>query len=101
MAYETGSATDLGDLLAKLDIFMVANGWTQDDFDDGATTAAEGFAQWNKNSMHVGLKWVANAPNNMSVHQALGNGGAVFPGAHTDDSGNGFNSSFGSDTSLD
>tara|TARA_R110002167_G_scaffold143958_2_gene333672 strand:- start:25303 stop:26322 length:1020 start_codon:yes stop_codon:yes gene_type:complete len=101
MAYQTGSATDLGDLLSKLDIFMVANGWTQDDFDDGATTAAQGFAQWNKNSMHVGLKWVANLPNNMSIHQALGNAGAVFPGAHTDDSGNGYNSAFGADTSLD
>ena len=101
MAYSTGSATDLGDLLSKLDTFLVANGWTQDDFDDGATTAAEGFAQWNKNSMHIGLKWVANAPNNMSIHQALGNGGAVFPGAHTDDSGAGYNASFGTDAQLD
>jgi hypothetical protein len=101
MAYQTGSATDLGDLLSKLDTFMVANGWTQNDFDDGATVAAEGFAQWNKNSMHVGLKWVANAPNNMSIHQALGNGGAVFPGAHTNDSGAGYNASFGTDAQLD
>lgn len=101
MAYETGSATDLGDLLSRLDTFMVANGWTQDDFDDGASVAAQGFAQWSKNSIHVGLKWVANAPNNLSVHQALGNGGAVFPGAHTDDSGNGYNATFGSDAQLD
>lgn len=101
MAYETGSATDLGDLLTKLDTFLVANGWTQDDFDDGASVAAQGFAQWNKNDLHIGLKWVANAPNNLSVHQALGNGGAVFPGAHTDDSGNGYNASFGTDAQLD
>lgn len=101
MAYQTGSATDLGDLLTKLDVFMVANGWTQDDFDDGATTASQGFAQWNKGNVHVGLKWVANAPNNMSIHQALGNAGAVFPGAHTDDSGNGYNAAFGSDAQLD
>ncbi len=101
MAYQTGSATDLGDLLSKLDVFMVANGWTQDDFDDGATVASQGFAQWNKNSIHVGVKWVANAPNNMSIHQALGNAGAVFPGAHTDDSGNGYNAAFGSDANLD
>ncbi len=101
MAYETGSAVDLGDLLSKLDIFMVAQGWVQDDFDDGVTVAAEGFAQWHKNSMHVGVKWVADAPNNMSIHQALGNAGAVFPGAHTDDSGNGWNSTFGSDANLD
>lgn len=101
MAYETGSATDLGDLLSKLDIFMVANGWIQDDFDDGVSVSTEGFAQWHKNSMHVGVKWKADAPNNMSIHQALGNGGAVFPGAHTDDSGNGFNSAFGTDAQLD
>jgi hypothetical protein len=37
----------------------------------------------------------------MSVHQALGNGGSVFPGAHTDDSGNGYNDAFGSDNDLD
>lgn len=101
MAYETGSATNLGDLLSKLDVFMVANGWIQDDFDDGVSVATEGFSQWHKNSMHIGLKWIADAPNNMSIHQALGNGGAVFPGAHTDDSGNGFNSSFGTDAQLD
>jgi hypothetical protein len=101
MAYETGSATDLGDLLSKLDVFMVANGWTQDDFDDGVSVSTEGFAQWNKNSMHIGVKWKADAPNNMSIHQALGNGGAVFPGAHTDDSGNGYNAAFGSDAQLE
>lgn len=101
MAYETGSAVDLGDLLSKLDIFMVANGWTQDDFDDGVSAAAEGFAQWHRGNLHIGVKWVANAPNNMSIHQALGNAGAVFPGAHTDDSGNGYNAAFGTDAQLD
>jgi hypothetical protein len=30
MAYETGSATSRDDLLGKLRIFLVANGWTQD-----------------------------------------------------------------------
>lgn len=100
MAYSTGSATDLGDLLSKLDTFMVANGWTQDDFDDGVSTASQGFALWHKNSVYVGLKWVANAPNNMSVHQALGYTSG-FPGAQTDDSGNGFNDSFGTDAQLD
>jgi hypothetical protein len=32
MAYETGSATDRDDLLNKLRIFLVANGWTQNYF---------------------------------------------------------------------
>jgi hypothetical protein len=101
MAYSTGSATDLGDLLTKLDTFLVANGWTQDDFDDGASVAAEGFANWTKNTMSVGFKWVANAPNNMSIHQATAHTPAAFPGAHVNDSGNGFNSAFGTDAQLD
>jgi hypothetical protein len=101
MAYQTGTATDLGDLLSKLDVFMVANGWTQNAFNDGASVAAQGFALWTKNSIHVGLKWVANAPNNMSVHQALSYSGAGFPGAQTGDSGNGYRSTFGTDAQLD
>tara|TARA_R110002153_G_scaffold54447_4_gene151674 strand:- start:1081 stop:2106 length:1026 start_codon:yes stop_codon:yes gene_type:complete len=101
MAYSTGSATDLGDLLSKLDVFLVANGWTQDDFDDGATTAAEGFANWTKNTMSIGMKWIANSPNNVSLHQALSYSGSGFPGTHTDDSGNGYNAAFGTDALLD
>ena len=101
MAYSTGSATDLGDLLSKLDTFMVANGWTQDDFDDGVSTASEGFANWTKNTMSIGMKWVASAPNNLSLHQALAYSGSGFPGTHTNDSGNGYNAAFGSDALLD
>tara|TARA_R110000796_G_scaffold41179_2_gene101991 strand:+ start:36413 stop:37441 length:1029 start_codon:yes stop_codon:yes gene_type:complete len=101
MAYSTGSATDLGDLLSKLDIFLVANGWTQDDFDDGATTASEGFANWTKNTMSIGMKWIANAPNNLSIHQATAHSGSGFPGTHTNDSGNGYNNAFGTDANLE
>jgi len=105
MAYQTGSATDLGDLLTKLDTFLVANGYTQDDFDDGATTPAEGFAAWHKGSvgsgMWISMKWVANAPNNLSLHQALGHTPSNDPGNHPNDSGNGYNAAFGSDALLE
>lgn len=111
MAYQTGSATDLGDLLSKLDTFLtstpsstILGGYTQDDFDDGASVASEGFAAWHKGSTGSGLwismKWVANAPNNLSIHQALGHTPSNDPGDHPDDSGNGFNGSFGNDTNL-
>ena len=91
MAYQTGSATDMGDLLSKLDTFMVANGWTQDDFDDGATVSSEGFAAWNKNSMYISMRWQADSPNHLAIYQALGHTPGNDPGAHPDDSGSGFN----------
>jgi len=101
MAYQTGTATDLGDLLSKLDTFLVANGWTQDDFDDGASVAAEGFANWTKNSMSIGMKWIANSPESLSLHQATAHSGSGFPGTHTNDSGNGYNDAFGSNSQLE
>tara|TARA_R110002167_G_C12707228_1_gene655164 strand:- start:55425 stop:56450 length:1026 start_codon:yes stop_codon:yes gene_type:complete len=101
MAYSTGSATDLGDLLTKLDVFMVANGWTQDQFDDGVTAAGEGIVAWHKNSIYISAKWIASAPGSLSLHQALGFiATTTDPGGHTDDSGNGYNNAFGSDANL-
>jgi hypothetical protein len=91
MAYETGSATNLGDLITKLDTFLVANGWTQDDLDDGATVASEGLAAWNKNSIYVSVKWNATTPLHLGIHQALGHTPGNDPGAHPNDSGNGYN----------
>lgn len=101
MAYETGTAADLGDLLSKLDTFLVANGYTQNDFDDGATVASQGFANWTKGTLCIGVKWIANNPDTMSLHQALAYSGSGLPGTHTDDSGNGYNAAFGSDVQLE
>ncbi len=102
MAYTTGAATDMGDLLTKLDAFLtgtpsstVLGGYTQDDFDDGATTSTEGFAAWHKGSTGSGLwismRWQADAPNNLAIYQALGHTASNDPGTHPDDSGNGYN----------
>lgn len=87
MAYETGAASDLEDLISKVDTFMVANGWTQDQLDTGANQAA-----WSKNSVFVSVAWATTASTGeMSIHQATGYSGGNRPGTHTGDSGNGYN----------
>lgn len=87
MAYETGSALDMDDLLDKLDTFLVANGYTQDHFDLGAGKVA-----WHRNSLYVSGRFVVATPQALSLHQALGFvGTGTDPGSHTNDSGNGYN----------
>lgn len=93
MAYETGTATDLADLLSKLSTFIQLHGWTEDELDDGVAVAGEGRAAFSKNSVFVSFKYDSAAPNHLSIHQALAyDGFGTDPGGHTDDSGNGYNS---------
>lgn len=87
MAYQTGSASDLADLLSDLMTFAVANGWTQDQLDTGGGSFA-----LHKNSIYASGRWDTTSVDNVSLHQALGYSGGSEPGAHTDDSGNGYNS---------
>ena len=105
MAYTSGSAATWGAVMSALDTFMtgtpgstVLGGFTQDDYDDGATTASEGYAAWHKDSLYVGVKWIANDPQYMSIHQATGYTAGQYPGDHTGDSGNGYNDTVGSGT---
>ena len=94
MVYQTGTATDLGNLLTQMSTFITANGWTQDEFDNGASVSTEGHAAWHltaSSSIYVSMRWAADAPNNLAIYQALGFTAAIDPGAHTDDSGNGYN----------
>lgn len=86
MAYQTGSATDLADLLSKLLTFATANGWTQDQFD-----TAGGSIALHKNSIYVSGRWLVATPLHLSLHQALGYTGGNQPGAHPNDSNNGYN----------
>lgn len=86
MAYQTGTATDMADLLSKLCTFAVANGWTQDQFD-----TANGRVALHKGSVYVSGRWLVATPLHLSIHQALGYTGGLEPGAHPDDSGNGYN----------
>lgn len=90
MTYATGTATDLEDLLAKISTFAVTThgGWTQ-----GYLNTTNGWFELHKGDLSVSFKWTkSGAPTTLSVHQAtafVGTGTA--PGAHTNDSGNGFN----------
>lgn len=88
MAFETSTATDMADLLTKLNTFATANGWTSDELNTGTGELA-----LHKNSCYVSFRWDPATPLHLSVHQALGYTGGNEPGAHPDDSGNGFNTS--------
>jgi len=103
MAYETSTASGMGDLLSKLSTFAVANGWTEDHIDDGVTVSTEGIFALSKGDVYVSMKYAADSPNHMSLHQALGFiNTSTDPGDHTDDSGNGYNgASPYADASLD
>lgn len=96
MAYETGSSTDLADLLDKLSTFAQANGWTEDEIDDGVSVAGEGRLALSKttggSACYISFKYDSASPDNLSIHQALAyDGFGTDPGEHTDDSGNGYN----------
>lgn len=89
MAFETGSATDLADLIASLSTFITANGWTEDERDN-----VNGDFAFSKNSIFVSGRWDTGAPSAISLHQATAFvSTATLPGDHTGDSGNGFNTS--------
>ena len=98
MAYETGSATDLDDLLSKLNTFATANGWTSDEFD-----TVNGDWALSKNDVYVSARWDVTTVQHLALYQALAfDGAATLPGDHTDDSGHGFNSNSSHvDTNLD
>lgn len=96
MAYQTGSATDLDDLLSKLSTFLVANGWTEDEMD-----TVGGAMAFSKNSVYVSGRWDPADPQHLSLHQALGFiSTATEPGDHTDDSGHGYNDTSAHTNSL-
>jgi len=87
MSYQTGTATDLADLLGKLMTFAVANGWTQDELD-----LVNGNIAFHRNSIYISGRWFVATPLQLSLHQALAfDGISTEPGDHTDDSGNGYN----------
>lgn len=98
MAYQTGSATNLADLLDKLNTFAVANGWTLDEFD-----TVNGDWAISKNTIFISGRWDVATPQHLSLHQALAfDGTSTLPGDHTDDSGHGYNATSGhGDTLLD
>ena len=89
MAYQTGSAVDLEDLLSKLFTFATANGWVQDQLDNSINQAA-----LHKGTVFISMAWnTTSTTGEMSIHQATAYVGGNRPGTHTNDSGNGFNTS--------
>jgi len=95
MTYETGAADDLEDLLTKLDTFATTThgGWTQGYTPNPQVT--DGWFELHKGSLSVSMKYPTDAegpPVHMSVHHASGYiNSSTAPGAHTADSGNGYN----------
>lgn len=90
MAFETGTLTDIPDLFLKLSTFATANGWTEDQRDNTNRRFA-----MHKNSMYLSSRWGSDTANILSIHQALGYTGGNLPGAHPNDSGQGYNATTG------
>lgn len=85
MTYETGTPSSLADLATKMDTFLVAEGWTQDQLDTGGGKAA-----WHLNTVFVQVRWQAGVNTTLGIYQSLAfDGTGDDPGEHTDDSGNG------------
>ena len=93
MTYETGTATDLEDLLSKLDTFATTThgGWTAGYSPNPNTT--NGWFELHKGSLSFSAKYpVGETPTAMSCHQASAYvNTSTAPGGHTGDSGNGYN----------
>lgn len=98
MTYETGTATDLEDLLDKLDTFAQTThgGWSSVYSPNPDTTNR--WFELKKGSLSFGLKYPSGvgAGDAVSIHHATGSSSsATAPGAHTADSGNGYNDASG------
>ncbi len=95
MTFETGTAVDLEDLLGKLDTFAdtTHGGWTGGYATNPQTT--DGWFELSKGNLSVSMKYPVGAqgpPEHMSLHHATAFVGvSTAPGAHTNDSGNGYN----------
>jgi len=94
MTFATGSATDLEDLLSKLDTFAQTThgGWTSIYSPNPDTTNR--WFELKKGSLSFSMRYPASigTNDNVSVHHATGSSSsATAPGAHTADSGNGYN----------
>lgn len=85
MAYQTGTASTQTDLINKLQIFAVANGYTLDHY-DGSTSCSV-----SRPADNVYVSFVWDSVNTIAMYQALGYSGAyaTTPWDQANDSGNG------------
>jgi hypothetical protein len=95
MAYETGTLTDIPDLILKLSTFLVANGWTEDQRDNTAKRFAFHKVPTGGALLYFSGRWGSDTANIFSLCQALGYTGGNAPGNHPNDSGNGYNATSG------
>lgn len=89
MAFETGTASSMNDLMNKLSIFAVAQGWTEDQLtlESGAT---DGKMSLHKVGVFVHFAWNSSESPNIAMYQSLGFiGSGTDTWLQTDDSGNG------------
>jgi hypothetical protein len=94
MTYATGTATDLEDLLSKLDTFAQTThgGWASA-YSPNPDTSNRWF-ELSKGSLSFSMRYPSgiSSGETVSVHHATASAGSgVAPGAHTADSGNGYN----------
>lgn len=83
MAYETGAASGMEDLLGKLSTFAQADGWTQDVFD----IVTNKHLALSKSTVHVQFKYDTTT-GHIAIYQSTAYSGAA-PGSQTNDSGSG------------
>lgn len=100
MAFETGTLTDIPDLISKLSTFLVANGWTEDQRDNTNRRFAFHKLPTGGNLLYFSGRWGSDTANIFSLHQALGYTGGNLPGKHPNDSGQGYNATTGQTRAL-
>jgi hypothetical protein len=82
MAYSNQLTSSLSDFITKLDTFLTANGWTQDQLVSG---------KWaiHNSTVYASARYDTGTPNYLGLYHALGYTGGNDPGNHPNDSGNG------------
>lgn len=89
MSFETGTPSNMNDLMTKLSTFAVANSWVQDQYtaESGAT---DGKLSLHHTNVFVHFAWNSSESPHIGMYQSLG---FISAGTniwqHTDDSGNG------------
>lgn len=84
MAYETGVASSIEDLVSKLFTFATGEGWTQDELDLTAN-----YGTLHRGNVYVSFRWDTSPSTDLAVYQSLGWTAAQEPHEQDDDSGQG------------
>ena len=86
MAFETGSATDLQDVVSKLFTFLTGAtaAWTQDELD-----LTNNYGTIHKSGVYVSFRWDDSPGTDLAIYQSLSWGAANEPHQQPNDSGNG------------